>query len=215
MSHDEFDGSIEIGVRIPVTQRETVMKEREGDFDDMHRRSLGRTNEYTLNLKRRVKGDLEEVATLLYRVISDPDEVASELVPDDIRESDEYDLDALRTEETKLEVRFTGREPVLLAARKRAATLTRESMTRTGTSVEQVLAGWMNIDTEELGRYVTVESIDDLSRAAHAVLFCQFIDHTPGTDEIDASDVPDPYDWGDERPEYDDMHPDRGHEAEA
>lgn len=184
-----LDNAIDVQLKTKATKTETLMREKDRDAGESHRLSESQTT--NLSVKRRVEEDVEAVADLIYRVINEGDELARQMVPEEVW--DEYSVD-LRDEAT-LNVHVTGVEGVYLAARKHAYEKTKESMTRTGTSVEQVLCRWAYNDN--IAPYSKVEvSFGNFDQSARYVLDALMIDHTPGG-EINADDLPDHDEWGD------------------
>lgn len=208
-----MDASVSLRATVPVTESETLERERRGEGDWEERGyTLSTSSDHTLHLERKISGNdaetIEEAAELLYRAIDDPDALVHEMVPDEIRDRDGYTVN-YRGDDAELVVSTNGLPHVFLAARKRALKKTKQSMSRRGTSVEQVVVRWFGSDPDEVTESGLIDvRFTDLPEACRHVLYGVLIDHTTGG-EIDADVVPPYEEWDDPRLDKQDMLPER------
>lgn len=169
-----------IRTTIPVTQTERTMEGRtEEDTADYR---VTKTVEDTATFTAKYEG-AEEIAEVIVELLLNPQEYVQNMVPKEMEE--EYQVS------TSHDVEISGMlsrasqdslEAIYLAASEMARYRTEQSLSRTGTSIEQVLLRWHDMEFDEYADTSGQEiDFDDFQRMAKTVLYAYCItDQTPG-----------------------------------
>lgn len=187
--------TLDVKVSVPVTETETI-ETLEDERPGTPYALLKQSQEQSLTVSRAAEGH-EAVAEMLLTLFSSP----SRYVPRRVAGDHIADHEALddRTVDwgaaTVTAYPLNDVAPVYLAARRKADQATDSSMVRAGHSVERVLVAWTGgsgfgyPDADD-----PVEVPDDFQGLARMALFTFCVDQTPGSETVDADDLPDPED---------------------
>lgn len=151
--------------------------------------SFASTRSASANAEKGYEG-VEAAAEALYKAIHDPQQLFYEVFDKDAFKEQVADDESLTISDRTVKISGKPRpETVWLAAGKRAAFDTKQSMVRKGYSVENILLRYARLDDDDVkSRGETTSKVHGLSNIAHGLVKHR-LRHTPGGDiEAEALD---------------------------
>jgi len=181
---------MEIRVTIPVQESEKVMDEREGD----KKYWATRKKDTTVTIVETISSqDTEKMANVLFSIADGtPSRFVQDLLPEDVKEK--YDQLYSHSPDISVQITLSRRqeyvEAMYLAASQYARNRTKQSMSRTGTSIEQILIIWYKEGVDSQRDDEPDCKVTDFEEIAKNALFNYCIGkQTPG-DDISETTVP-------------------------